>query len=158
MTSFPAITPAVLARFWSKVATVGNDSCWDWIAGLTSSGYGSFQLGPISAAHRVAWLLTNGSPGVLHVLHKCDNRRCVNPGHLFLGTNADNVADRVRKGRSARQTGESDGQAKLRAVDIFAIRQRLARGEFQKDIAGDYGVTQRCISYVARGETWNAVQ
>ena len=144
-------------RFWSKVAK--SDSCWTWTAGLNESGYGSFRFGNrMHAAHRIAWMLTSGQPGDLHVLHKCDNRRCVNPEHLFLGTNADNVADRVRKGRSSSAGGERHGRAKLRAADIPAIRQRIALGEFQKDIARDYGVSQPCIGYLARGETWHAVQ
>jgi hypothetical protein len=144
-------------RFWAKVAK--SESCWTWTAALNDSGYGSFRFdGWMRGAHRVAWIFTFGHPGELHVLHKCDNRRCVNPAHLYLGTNADNVADRVCKGRSSSGKGEHHGRAKLVAADIPAIRRRLASGDFQKDIAKDYGVSQPCIGYLARRVTWHAVQ
>lgn len=145
-------------RFWSKVRKA--DSCWEWIASVNQDGYGSFRLGGrMDRAHRVSWMLAgNVIPPGVHVLHRCDNPKCVNPSHLFLGTNADNVADRVSKGRSSSGKAEGHGRAKLRAVDIPVIRKRLVQGDYQKDIARDYGVTQPCVGYLARGVTWRAVQ
>lgn len=87
-------------RFWSKVNK--TPFCWEWTASL-SHGYGQFMMPnrKLNRAHRVAWILVFGSiPLGLHVLHKCDNRKCVNPNHLFLGTNQDNIIDRVSKNRS----------------------------------------------------------
>jgi hypothetical protein len=96
---------SIACRFWSKVSRVEN-GCWDWQWSVfTQTGYGQFALDsktPVNA-HRMSWELTSGSiPLGLLVLHKCDNRKCVNPEHLFLGTDADNMQDKVRKGRSSR--------------------------------------------------------
>jgi hypothetical protein len=93
-------------RFWGKVVRGTPDECWTWIGGHDHRGYGYLRLpgrsGGQTGAHRVAWMLANGDlPEGCHVLHRCDTPSCVNPRHLFLGTNYENVQDKVAKGRQA---------------------------------------------------------
>lgn len=90
--------------FWERVERGSPDDCWPWMGSLKDTGYGQLTRLAISStplkAHRVAWELVNGPiPAGLHCLHRCDNRRCVNPAHLFLGTNHDNIKDMWSKGR-----------------------------------------------------------
>lgn len=99
--------PTVEQRFWEKVIKVGLDDCWEWLAVRNSDGYGKFRMPgdkSMESAHRAVWRLVVGPiPDDLHVLHRCDNRGCVNPRHLFLGTQADNVYDMVAKGRHVKR-------------------------------------------------------
>lgn len=92
---------SVPCRFWSKVDKSSGVGCWPWTRYTSAGGYGLFEIdGKPERSHRVAWRLENGDiPGGLYVLHKCDNRSCCNPSHLFLGTHQDNVDDMMAKGR-----------------------------------------------------------
>ena len=132
------------------------------------SGYGRLQVGRTSAlAHRVSWELAHGPvPAGVHVLHRCDNRGCVNPAHLFLGSNADNVADREAKGRSRGARGARNRNAKLNAEQVAAIRAeyvaarpgRPRKGEPARSatvLAQRYGVTPSTIYHIARGWNWH---
>lgn len=100
-------------------------------------------------------------PDGMCVCHQCDNRRCVNPRHLFLGTQGDNLADMRAKGRQSRgpshgdkTRGEGNGSAKLTACAVLSLRRRHAAGETQTSLAREYGVTQASVSAACRGETW----
>lgn len=95
---------AVEERFWAKVDRRGPNDCWEWKAGLFPDGYGVFNLSPAqrnARAHRVAWQFANNQapPRGLNVCHECDNPPCCNPGHLWLGTQKQNMHDMARKGR-----------------------------------------------------------
>jgi hypothetical protein len=101
-------------------------------------------------AHRVAWELTNGPiPPGLHICHRCDNPPCVTPAHLFVGTNLDNIADKVAKGRQrGARAGERHHNAKLSDADADGIR---ASSKMQKELAAEYGVSQSLVSLIRSG-------
>lgn len=148
------LSQEVIDRFHSKTKKTSN-GCILWTAGKFKDGYGGFYvLGRNRRAHRIAWELVNG-PIVdddMQVLHRCDNPACVNPDHLFLGTIADNMIDRNKKGRVP--TGENCKSAKLKIADIKEIRQSSLPAT---ELAKHYGVTHSAVSYVRRGETWKDV-
>lgn len=143
-----------VAHFWSRVdKSAGPDGCWLW-TGQCEDGYGRVSWGGRrERAHRVAWMLANGPfPARKHVLHRCDNPPCVNPAHLFLGTNADNMADKAAKGREAR--GEAHGLAKLTAALISGVFASDAAGESKASIARRLGVGRTTIGHVLAKRTW----
>ena len=147
-------------RFWEKVAFLGADpdDCWEWRAARSKNSYGYGVIwvnNKQTSAHRVSWKFANGPiPQGMCVLHYCDNPACVNPAHLFLGTNADNTQDMVNKGRDAKAFGEENGRAKLAGQDIHGIRKMLAKKIPQRVIAKKYGVSRRAISMINTGKTW----
>jgi HNH endonuclease len=102
------VPPAVRERFWSRVAVGGAAECWLWNGAVNGGGYGGSSIsGKPNGAHRIAWILTHGPiPDGLHVCHTCDTPRCCNVNHLFLGTQAENMADSARKGRTRKTPPE----------------------------------------------------
>lgn len=106
----PKFVEGIMERFWKKVDKRGPEECWTWLASVQTVGhpYGYFRFGKtMKKAHRISWMLNNGEiPEGMCVLHKCDNPRCVNPAHLFIGTQLENIRDRDRKGRTTRHNSE----------------------------------------------------
>jgi len=142
-------------RYWEKVDVRGEDECWLWQAATNNVGYGLFRVnGILSTAHRLAWTLANGPiPESLCVLHHCDNRACVNIGHLFLGTVADNQRDMVEKGRSTR--GARHGMHKLTREKVREIRRLYATGKhLQRELGERFGVTESQVGRIVRREGW----
>ena len=147
-------------RFWEKVDWSGD--CWIWKASLTKSGYG--QLGARRSdnacgdrrAHRMVWVWRYGPiPGGLCVLHRCDVPACVNPDHLYLGTDSDNHTDMVERGRSTR--GERHGMAKLDGSDVLTIRRLLHAGSLGGRLARTYGVSDAAISNIKHRKAWGHI-
>lgn len=137
-----------------------ND-CWGWSAGTCEFGYGRLGIGnnKVAKAHRLSWQFFNGPvPEGLHVLHRCDNPPCCNPNHLFLGTNADNVADKEAKGRGNHATGDRHGMAKLCSHDIPDIKRLHAEGYSGAKIAAEYGVCYSTIRRILSGAIWKKVE
>ena len=149
---------SVLSRFKEKYKINPNTGCWEWVSSLTKKGYGDFHYeGRTRLAHRVAMeLYLNINPGELHVCHSCDNPRCVNPKHLFLGTNHDNHKDMKQKGRQAR--GTRLPQAKLTEKQVREIRAALQRGTLsQKEIGNLFGVHQVTINDINLNKSWRHI-
>lgn len=155
----PPRTPLAV-RFWSRV--IKGDGCWIWTGLRSAYGYGLIGRGGKQAGnmatHRVSWELHNGPiPAGLVVCHKCDNPPCVNPDHLFVGTQRENVNDCVRKGRhrAACQKGEANGNAKLTWADVAVIRAAYVPGRVsQQSLADRFGVPQTTISKIIAGQLW----
>lgn len=153
-------------RFWSKVDKSGGaDACWNWTAHLSPSGYGQFGVnGKLAKSHRVAWELANGSiPVGLFVCHKCDNRACCNPAHLFLGTARDNVQDMVKKGRRrpdlAFISGEEHHAHKLTSEDVRSIRERYAAGgTSHSKLAREFQIGKSQVKRIIDRKSWKEIE
>ena len=132
-------------RFWVKVRK--TDTCWLWIGGVTSAGYGMFWVPPNNVtAHRCSWELAYGPiPQGQWVLHRCDVPLCVNPKHLFLGDQTVNMRDMAMKGRYPR---------KLTDTDVLEIR---VSKDAQKEIARVYNITQSTVSKIKRNMIWRHI-
>jgi hypothetical protein len=154
----PGLTDTEERHFWAR--TRQDKECWEWQGACSNRGYGVVKLHGVQwYAHRIAWVLGHGPIPVNHVIcHRCDNPRCCRPSHLFLGTAADNAADRDSKGRDGFAHGEVNGQAVLRATDVRAIRDRHAAGDTQIAIARAFGVSKMTISLIVRRKRWAHVE
>ena len=141
-----------LERFFNKVS-INENGCWIWKGAKSSPGYGSFHYicngKKHTRAHRVSWLLFIGEiPDGLNVLHKCDVISCVNPMHLFLGTQADNIMDCIQKGRP--HVGY-----KLNKDQAMTIRNEPILG--CRKLAKIYNVDRTVIMKIRRGEIWKSI-
>ncbi len=144
-------------RFWSKVQK--SEGCWLWTGAKDPNGYGRFSVGRrMRLSHRIAYELTTGEPiaSGMNACHRCDNPSCVNPAHLFIGTQADNVHDMQAKGRTgySGSRGSKHPMAKLTESDVVAIR---ADKRSQTAIAADYGVSQSAIHLIKSRKEWKHV-
>lgn len=187
----PHLTPEIAAMFFSKVATGTEDECWLWKNKPSGTGYGRLNIRGVNLlAHRVSYVIATGTdPGDQLVCHNCpggDNPLCVNPRHLWLGTNDQNIADRDAKGRAARgersghrtvpgcgprgdrngsrlhpQTrprGERHGRSKLTVADVIEIRYVEAPSGIAKIIIAErHGVSDAVIGNIIRRKIWRHV-
>lgn len=150
------VTDDLLLRLRTYAPAGAPDECWEWTRSRNKN-YGAIAVhgSRMRQAHVVAWELHHGRelPAGMVVRHACDNPPCTNPAHLELGTHADNVDDKVSRGRQS--IGESHGIAKLTESDVAEIRRLYAAGGLrQKDIAEMFGVTQSNISHITRRKQW----
>lgn len=140
-------------RFNEKWTPEPFSGCWLWTAFTARKGYGRIGSGKsVPLAHRVSWTLHRGPiPEGMHVLHHCDTPSCVNPDHLFLGTDADNHRDSVAKGRRRTFRGEQCACAKLTERDVRFIRESHLTG---KVLARQFNITKGHISSIRSGRAW----
>ena len=154
----PPILPII--RFFQQTTVTTDGSCWIWNGYVAKDGYGVMKLyeprRPYQA-HRFIWEFIHGK--LPHrfkcVCHKCDNRRCVNPLHLFIGTPGENTRDAASKGRMPK--GSRNGNSRLKESDIPVIRELLKEGKSQQFIADKFHVHQTIISDIALSKTWKHV-
>lgn len=175
------LTRREIDRFWSSCEKTSG-GCWLWVKSTNRGGYGQVNAGgQLWLAHRLAYFLHIGeeprklkrfrdSKGELSgrsvlVCHRCDNRRCINPAHLFLGSYLDNNTDMANKGRGRQFRGdpgafygEKNAGAKLKTSDIPEIFRMRQRGDTVSAIARKFSVSRPTIDSVLHGETWRHIQ
>lgn len=147
------------ARIFNRHTVNPVTGCWEWSGSRTSRGYGRFKIptGKIMLAHRASYMVHKGEiPSGLYICHHCDNPCCINPDHLFAGTNADNMADCARKGRSAglRNIGQVNGRSVISEIDAKVIAKSA---EPHKVLAQRYGVSRSTITHLKTGRTWRHI-
>lgn len=146
---------ANLRRIAHHYIPVPESGCWLWLGGVDKSGYGIMSGN--AKAYRVSYELHNGPiPAGMSVCHRCDVPLCINPKHLFLGTTADNMADKKRKARCA--VGEMHGKSKMTNTQVLMIRQLHREGLTQLEIASRTGAHRCAVGEVIRGATWTHVR
>lgn len=169
---FEAISEEVRKKFWSKVNIKRENDCWEWKEALNApNGYGIFQVNrKMSYAHRWAFVLENNCniDDGMFICHTCDNKKCVNPKHLWMGTPLDNARDMVNKGRRVIPrgykvrpekivNGSRMGMSKLTEKKVLDIRLRVANGETQRSLAKLHNVTGATISSLILRKTWKHI-
>lgn len=145
-------------RFWSKVVKTSPEGCWLWSANMNNKGYGLFRPGgtvPKQLAHRVSYEAAFGKiPNGGIILHSCDNRICVNPAHLRVGTFKENTADMYSRDRGI--SGEKHPNCRIRVEDVLEMRSR-AKTEPHSLIAADFSISRRHASDVIAGRRWGHI-
>ena len=139
---------------------IDTSGCWIFTGGSKNGFHGSlYYEGESEQAHRLAWMLIKGKiPDGLFVLHKCDVGMCVNPDHLFLGTQEDNIADMDSKGRSNRpQLGEKNGRALISSLDVIEIRKLHSEGMIYAELARRYNLSISAIARIVTRQSWSHI-
>ncbi len=155
------LTAKAIERFWKDTHHEPNSGCWLWGGACDQHGYGCINNNYVSIrAHRASWLIHYGDIGTMMVLHRCDNPPCVNPAHLFLGTQEDNARDMFAKGRAVitnlppNPSGEMCSAAILTECDAHSILRRADGGIRKVKIAEEFKVSVSTVYNICSGKTW----
>lgn len=154
----------IIKRFWSKVDKTGD--CWIWTASKNYGGYGYFGISiggkpKVYKAHRIAYILGNKKlvPKGTLVCHTCDNPSCVNPDHLFIGTDRDNTNDKMKKNRQSRMLSARNPSSKLTEPQVAEIRRLYASGgTTYQELGSKFSVTKQTIFAIIKNKQWAKVQ
>lgn len=149
-----------LKRFLNNIIIVGPQTCWEWQGRVNQDGYGTLNFkGTVSLAHRLAWIIHSEEeiPHGKQVLHTCDNRKCMNPNHLYIGDHLKNMRDMVERGRGGNQKGEKNGNCKLSEKDVVEIKSLLAKGKKRKEIASKYKIAAITVDRIKYKRAWSHV-
>lgn len=160
-----AVRQTVEKRFWSKVAIGGSTECWEWQGAVCRSNkrhrsfYGTFWDGEkTGGVHRFSYRIAKGEiPTGLLIRHRCDNGLCVNPDHLEIGTQLDNMRDVRERNPIQRLRGGNHPSSTLSDEQVAEIKRMLRRRIRRKFIAGKFGTSLNIIGFIARGQTWRSV-
>lgn len=147
-----------MAVRFARMFAVDPSGCWLWTAAKFKSGYGTIRDENRKGltASRASWLIHRGEiPAGMYVCHRCDVRSCVNPDHLFLATNNENMQDMVAKGRQAQ--GERSGRHKLTAEHVTQARADHSAGQSGSALARKLGVSTSVMSRILRGLAWRSL-
>lgn len=150
----------LLERFWRRAGRTDDArACWEWRGYREQDEYGRITKDrKILLAHRLSWEIHNGPiPVGMAVCHRCDNPPCVNPAHLFLGSNQDNLHDRDAKGRTPRAPGIRNGMAKLTDAIVVAMREDRGRGLTYDQLAAKYGINRSACCAICLRQKWKHV-
>lgn len=151
-------------RFWSKVDKRRPDECWPWNGTMSNNGYGVIGVGSARdgtfrnvTAHRYVCEIAHGLAATQQALHRCDNKRCVNPLHIYAGTHLDNMRDAKERGLMVGGSlpGARNPKAKIAEADVIAIRQSCERNV---RLAERYGLSKTQIGWIKSGRSWSHVR
>lgn len=145
--------------FLNNIERIPFHPCWEWVGLKFNSGYGRFyEMGITYPAHRYSFMLYKGLiPEGKVIMHSCDNKGCVNPAHLTVGTCLDNTRDMINKGRKFLTLGETNGQSKLTSEDVFEIRRQAVNGAILCRLAKQYKVSTGLITMIVKRRVWRHI-
>lgn len=150
--------PFIVQRFLSNCDHGDLKKCWEWSGMMNTNGYGRFSYKDNhSLAHRISFeMFVHEIPSGMMVCHKCDNRKCVNPMHLWIGTQSENLKDASRKGRMVYPdtTGDKNGNSKMTWDKVREIRRLYKSGVKKYLIASSFGVSPSTIGNITNNQTW----